>query len=151
MAIPLTVFYILSPLSAYNIWTASSIYYQFYYRSLYSCTLNLSSKGCPYLSPSLFIQLGRHTIKYLQKFACLFYLISLTALLYIYNQGFKSYLSYLVSPLIQIYFRLFYYYPCPYFYYYSILLYCFTLSYFCLFYFYYYFTVLLALVFIKRL
>ena len=153
MVILLTVFRILSPPSAYNIQTASPIYYRPYYRSLYSYILNPSSKGHPYLLLSLSIQLGKYTTKYLQKFTRLFYQISLTILLYVYNQGPKSCLGYLVSPLIQIYPRLSYYYPYPYpyLYYYSILLYYFTPTYLYPLYPYYYSTILLAPVPIERL
>ena len=141
MAILLIVFYILSPLSTYNIQTTSPIYYQFYYYSLYFYILNLSSKEPPYLLLSLSIQLGRYNTKYLQKFTRLFYQISLTILLYIYNQSPKSRLDYLLS----------YYYPYLYLYYYFILLYQFFSSYLRPFYSYYYSIILLALASIERL
>ena len=157
MAILLTVFRILSPPSAYNIWITSPIYYWSYYHSLYSYILNLSSKGRPYLSLSLSIQLGRYTTKYLQKFACLFYPISLAILLYIRNQSPKSRLGYLVSPPIQIYPALSYYRPRPYprprphLYCRSIPLYYFAPGYLRPLYPYYCSTILLAPVPIKRL
>ena len=151
MAILLIVFYILSPLSTYNVQTTFPIYYLSCRRSLYFYIPNPSSKGRPYPSLSLSIQLGRYAAKCLQKFACLFYQTSLTVLLYIYNQSPKSCLDYLLSSLIQIYSGLFYYCPRLYLYCRSILLYQFSPSYLYSFYPYYCSTVLPAPAPIERL
>ena len=154
MAILLTVFRILFPLSAYNTQITSSIYYQPYYYSLYSYILNLISILRPYLLLSLSIQPGRYITKYLQKFARLFYPTSLTILLYARNQCPKSRLDYLVSPsLIQISPIVFLYYPYPRLYPYrrSILLYSSSPSYLRPLYPYYYSTIFLAPAPIERL